>query len=255
LEKDAQIKFKMTIFPGALIEQLRGVQHLAILTGAGTSAESGVPTFRDAQSGLWAQYNPQELATPLAFQTNPQLVWDWYQWRRKLIAQVNPNPGHFALAKMQAIFHQITLITQNVDGLHQRAGSQNVIELHGNILRDKCFDCNAAIKTAPPVTKSTPRCPLCGGLARPDVVWFGEFLDSDNLNLARKAAQNCDVFLSIGTSTVVQPAASLPVIAGKNNAVLVEINTQPTPVTRLATYVLQGPSGEILPQLFDKMVN
>jgi len=245
----------MTIFPDALIEQLRGTQHLAILTGAGTSAESGVPTFRDAQSGLWAQYNPQELATPLAFQTNPQLVWDWYQWRRELIAQVSPNPGHLALAKMQEIFHQITLITQNVDDLHQRAGSQNVIELHGNILRDKCFDCNAAIKTAPPATKSIPRCPLCGGLARPDVVWFGEFLDSDNLNLARKAAQNCDVFLSIGTSTVVQPAASLPVIAGKNNAVLVEINTQPTPVTRLAAYVLQGPSGEILPQLLDKIAN
>ncbi len=245
----------MISFPGELIEQLRGAQHIAILTGAGTSAESGVPTFRDGQSGLWAQYNPQELATPFAFQTNPQLVWDWYQWRRELIAQVSPNPGHFALAEMQAIFHHITLISQNVDGLHQRAGSQNVIELHGNILRDKCFNCDAAFKAAPPAKKSIPRCPRCGGLARPDVVWFGESLDSDKLNLAWEAAQNCDVFLSIGTSTVVQPAASLPVNAGENGAVLIEINPQPTPVTRLAAYVLQGPSGEILPQLLDKIAN
>jgi len=241
----------MRFIPAALIEQLRTTQHLAILTGAGTSAESGIHTFREEQTGFWAQYNPQELATPEAFQTNPQLVWDWYQWRRELIAQAQPNPGHFALAKMQAAFPQFTLVTQNVDGLHQRAGSQNVIELHGNIMRDKCFDCDVAIKTKSPLTKAIACCPHCGGLARPDVVWFGEILNPDNLSLAWNTAQDCDTFLSIGTSSVVQPAASLPVTAQENGAVLVEINPMQTPVTRLADFVLQLPSGEILPQLLD----
>ncbi len=243
----------MTASPNALIEQVRIAQHITVLTGAGISAESGVPTFRDAQSGLWAQYDPQELATPQAFQTNSQLVWNWYQWRRALISQVSPNPGHFALAEMQAISHQITIITQNVDGLHQQAGSQNVIELHGNIFRDKCFDCNTPIEAVSPATKEISRCTSCGGLARPDVVWFGEILHSDNLSMALDAAHNCSLFLSIGTSSAVQPAASIPVIARENGAVLVEINPKPTPITRFADYVLQCYSGEILPQLLNMM--
>lgn len=243
----------MNVIPNALIEQLRNAQHITVLTGAGTSAESGVPTFRDAQSGLWAQYNPQELATPRAFQTNPQLVWDWYQWRRALISHVIPNPGHLALAKMQAFFPQITLITQNVDGLHQQAGSQNVIEIHGNIFRDKCFDCNSPIKTVSPNTKAIPRCSSCGGLARPDVVWFEENLQPDILNMSLEAAHYCSVFFSIGTSSAVQPAASIPIIAHENGAVIVEINLNPTLITPLSDYVLQSPSGEILPQLLEIM--
>lgn len=243
----------MNSIPGALIKKLRSTKHLAVLTGAGTSSESGVPTFREAQTGLWEQYNPQELATRQAFKNNPQLVWDWYQWRRKLIIEADPNPGHFALAEMQTISQQFTLITQNVDGLHQRAGSQNVVELHGNLMLDKCFDCSTPTTKEPPLTIRVFNCPRCWGLVRPDVVWFGEDLDPDNLSLALKTAKNCDTFISIGTSAVVEPAASLPSIAKENGAVLVEINPDSTPVTELADYVLKGPSGEILPQLVDQM--
>jgi NAD-dependent deacetylase len=244
----------MAVIPYALIVRLRTAEQITVLSGAGTSAESGVPTFRDAQSGLWAQYDPQELASSRAFQTNPQLVWDWYQWRRAMISKVSPNAGHFALVEMETIFPHFNLITQNVDGLHQQAGSQNVIELHGNILRDRCFDCNIAIEAVSPTAKAISRCTSCGGLARPDVVWFGEVLHPDNLSGAWEAANNCDVFFSIGTSTVVQPAAALPIMARKNGALLVEINPNSTPVTHLADFVLQSSSGEILPQLLDTIL-
>ena len=245
------------ISPG-LVDRLRDARHVTALTGAGTSAESGVPTFRDAQTGLWARYRPEDLATPEAFRTNPQLVWDWYQWRRGLVSEAEPNPGHYALAEIESCITQhgssFTLITQNVDGLHQRVGSQNVIELHGNIMRSKCFDCNwpaGAIVHLHEAGKGVPHCSRCGGLLRPDVVWFGESLPPDALQTAWEAAENCDVFFSIGTSAVVQPAASLPIIARQNGAVLVEVNPSPTLLTRLATYVLQEPSGEVLPALVD----
>ncbi len=160
--------------PDELLEALRAARHLAVLTGAGVSAESGVPTFRDAQAGLWARYDPSELATPQAFRHNPKLVWDWYQWRRELVSKAAPNAGHLALAQLESRCSQqgtrFTLITQNVDGLHQRAGSQNIIELHGNLWRTKCFLEDRVVEAWPPTDEAPPRCPRCGGLLRPDVV-------------------------------------------------------------------------------------
>lgn len=223
---------------------------MAVLTGAGVSAESGVPTFRDAQTGLWAQYRPEDLATPRAFERNPRLVWEWYAWRRNLVAGAKPNPAHTTLAKMQTRFSQYHLITQNVDGLHQRAGSRDVIELHGNIARTKCFDEGTVVATWPDTGDVPPRCPHCGGLLRPDVVWFEESLPQAEMERALRAARTCDLFLSIGTSTVVYPAASLPFEALHTGATVVEINPEPTPFTDDAHFVLPGAAGEVLPELW-----
>ncbi len=226
--------------------------HIAVLTGAGVSAESGVPTFRDAQTGLWAKYRPEELATPDAFRRNPKLVWEWYAWRRERVAQADPNPGHLALAEMESRVPQFTLVTQNVDGLHRRAGSRNVIELHGNITRTKCFREDVVVETWADTGEVPPRCPRCGGLLRPDVVWFGESLPAepaDALEAAIEASRSCAVFFSMGTSSVVEPAASLPYEALRRGAVVVEINPAETPLTPRATFVLRGPAGEVLPKL------
>lgn len=235
--------------PPDLINSLQQAKHVFVLTGAGTSAESGVPTFREAQTGLWAQYNAEELATPQAFRRNPALVWEWYEWRRGLVTNAAPNPGHVALAQMAQHVPQFTLITQNVDGLHQQAGSENVIELHGNIMRTKCFEMGHIVSSWPETDEIPPRCPRCDSLLRPDVVWFGEGLPLDALSTAVTAAQTCDIFFSIGTSGLVQPAASLPVQAIRNGHVTVEINPHPTPITRQVSYALAGPSGEVLPAL------
>lgn len=235
--------------PLDLIHRLRQAKHVAVLTGAGISAESGVPTFRDAQTGLWATYSPEELATPQAFRRNPKLVWEWYAWRRELVSQAQPNPGHVALAELERCVPAFTLITQNVDGLHQRAGSHNVIELHGNINRTKCFKEGIIVDAWPPTTETPPPCPRCGSYLRPDVVWFGENLPPQALEAAVAAAHTCDVFLSIGTSGIVHPAASLPFYALQTGATLVEINPDETPLTSSANYVLTGPAGQILPEL------
>jgi NAD-dependent deacetylase len=236
-----------------LINQLSTAQRVVVLTGAGISQESGLRTFRDAQTGLWAQYKPHELASPEAFRRDPKLVWDWYAWRREAIKAVRPNPGHYALVEMEKHVPGFTLITQNVDGLHRMAGSQNVLELHGNIRRVRCADCYTFTETYPESwgddSESVPRCQVCGGLLRPDVVWFGESLPRDQLEAAVTASRSCDVFFSIGTSGVVQPAASLGFAAHNRGAVVVEINAEPTPLTSKANFVLQGRSGEILPQL------
>jgi NAD-dependent deacetylase len=240
-------------FPEALLDQLSGAAHVAVLTGAGISAESGVPTFREAQTGLWARYDPEQLATPEAFQNTPQLVWDWYAWRRRLVAGVAPNPAHFALAEMARRVPRLTLITQNVDGLHQRAGSQDVIELHGNIARLKCFDCNSPVAASEideqEASRAVPHCTYCHGLLRPDVVWFGEMLPAGALNRAFAAARSCDLFFSIGTAALVQPAASLPSQAFSQGTPTVEINPMSTPLTPAMTYVLPGPAGVVLPRL------
>lgn len=235
--------------PPKLIETLHSAQHVAILAGAGVSAESNIPTFRDAQTGLWAKYSPEELATPQAFQRNPKLVWDWYAWRRELVAQANPNPGHLALAELEQRVPQFTLITQNVDGLHRRAGSRNVIELHGNLNRIKCFDEGDIIDPWPETEQVPPPCPRCGGYLRPDVVWFGEMLPPGALEAAFEAAAACDVFLSIGTSGLVQPAASLPIAALREGAVVAEVNPDTTMLTSQMSHVLRGPAGEVLPEL------
>jgi NAD-dependent protein deacetylase/lipoamidase len=238
----------MTV-PVELIRQLAAARRVTVLTGAGVSAESGVPTFRDARTGLWAKFKPEELATPQAFRRNPRLVWEWYDWRRQRVAGVQPNPAHRALAEMEHRFPQFRLVTQNVDGLHQRAGSRNVIELHGNITRTKCFDEGTVISSWPDTGDVPPKCPHCGGLLRPDVVWFEEPMPEAEMEQATVASTHCDVFLSIGTSTVVYPAASLPFEALRSGATVVEINPQPTPFTSEAHYALAGAAGVVLPQL------
>ena len=193
-----------------LIDRLRRARSVAVLTGAGVSAESGIPTFRDAQTGLWARYDPHDLATPEAFERNPRLVWEWYEHRRALVAAAAPNPAHLALAELERRYANFTLITQNVDGLHRRAGSRNVVELHGDITRTKCFGEERAIESWPASAEAPPPCPHCGGPLRPDVVWFGESLPPDAWQQAVDAARTSDVFLCIGTSGVVHPAAALP---------------------------------------------
>ena len=240
-------------FPSEIIEILKSSQRVAVLTGAGISAESGVPTFREAQTGLWSRFDPAELATPQAFHQNPKLVWEWYTWRRELISRAQPNPGHYALAEMETIFSDFTLITQNVDGLHRLAGSHATIELHGDISRTKCSFENQIISDWPETDAIPPYCPHCGELLRPDVVWFGESLPTEPLEAAFEAASSCQVFLSIGTSALVEPAASLPFVALRNEAAIIEINPQETPLTPLASYSYHHPAGEALPELVSEM--
>lgn len=228
---------------------LRGAQRIAVLTGAGISAESGVPTFR-GEHGLWRQFRAEELATPEAFARDPKLVWEWYDWRRGLIAKVEPNSGHQTLAKWETIFTKFSLITQNVDGLHRRAGSRNVLELHGNIWNMRCTkEGTLSENLESPLEEIPPRCAKCSSLLRPDVVWFGEPLDPDILARAGETCSLCRVMLVIGTSAFVQPAASLPLRAAETGAMLIEINPAPTPLTHFADISLQGKAGEILPQI------
>ncbi len=232
---------------------LRDARRVCVLTGAGISAESGIPTFRDAQQGLWASYDPMQLATPEGFAEDPELVWRWYESRRESIRSAQPNPGHYALAELASRVRALTLVTQNVDGLHQRAGSTNVIEYHGNILRDRCTVEQRVVDRAgdedEPGTPSLPRCAGCGALLRPDVVWFGELIPQQALLLADAAAAECDLFLSVGTSSLVYPAAGLAESALRAAACVIEINPNPTDLSRRAEVVLRGPSGELLPAL------
>jgi NAD-dependent deacetylase len=238
--------------PPRLIEIIHSSQKLVVLTGAGISSESGVPTFRDAQTGLWAQFKPEELATPEAFLKNPKKVWEWYAYRREKISQVKPNPGHFALAELEKRIPHFTLITQNVDGLHKQAGSRNIIELHGNIHRTKCFKEEVVVESWGETEEIPPRCPHCGGMLRPDVVWFGEPLPIQAFQEAIEASQSCDLFFSVGTSSLVYPAASLPYEALQHGAKVIEINPEETELTPHAHYFLRGPSGKILPALVEK---
>lgn len=240
------------LFSAELQTKLRSAHHITIMTGAGISAESGIPTFRDAQTGLWSKYDPQELATPQAFLRNPKLVWNWYAWRRELIARVKPNAGHFALVQLQELVPKFTLITQNIDGLHEAAGSTDLIELHGNIARTKCFDEGRIINAWPETAETPPRCPHCGGMLRPDVVWFNESLPEKAIHQAYSASQTCDLFFSIGTSALVQPAASLAHEARLSGATLVEINLEPTPLTSYANFVFHGSAAILLPALIQQ---
>jgi NAD-dependent deacetylase len=221
---------------------------VAVLTGAGVSAESGVPTFR-GESGLWRDFRPEQLATPEAFHHDPALVWEWYDWRRGLISSCTPNRAHETLAEMETTLPDFTLITQNVDGLHQAAGNRNVLELHGNIWRVRCTDCGRVTEEhRGPLPKIPPHCSNCGKLLRPDVIWFGESLPPQVLEAAWAAASRCRLMLVIGTSAVVQPAASLPLVALRNGAHLVEVNPAETPLSHHAQEVLRGPAAEMLPE-------
>jgi NAD-dependent deacetylase len=241
------------MFSTELLRALNGARHIVASTGAGISAESGVPTFRDAQTGLWSKFRPEELATPEAFLRNPKTVWDWYAWRRELVARAEPNPGHRALVTLEARVPRFTLITQNVDGLHRRAGSRSVLELHGNIMQTKCFSEGNLVSEWEDTGETPPRCPACNGLLRPNVVWFGEALPTDTLEQALVASRSCDLFLSIGTSTAVAPASSLPFEAHAAGAIVVEINPDTTPLTRQAAHVLRGAAGAILPLLVEAL--
>ncbi|GAB4537949.1 MAG: NAD-dependent deacylase [Anaerolineales bacterium] len=239
----------MTNFPADLISLLKKCERIALLTGAGVSQESGLRTFRDSQDGLWAQYQPEDLATPEAFARNPKLVWDWYAFRREAIKGARPNPGHYAIAEMEKLYPRFTLITQNVDGLHRMAGSVSLLELHGNILRVRCSACGKYADDWRDDSESIPLCETCGEALRPDVVWFGEELPAAELQNAIAAARDCQVFFSVGTSGVVYPAAALARAAKSAGAVVVEINAESTPLTPHVDFAFHGKSGEILPDL------
>jgi NAD-dependent deacetylase len=228
-------------------------KSVCLLTGSGISAESGIPTFR-GKEGLWKTYRAEQLATFNAFIQDPKLVWEWYDWRRGIIASKEPNEGHLALAEWEELFPNFALITQNIDGLHQRAGSKNVIELHGNIWKHRCVEENTITENHDvPLDKIPPHCEKCGALLRPHVVWFGESLDGSILHNSFQLSSSCDVMFSIGTSSVVQPAASLPLSASEAGAKVIEINPDPTPLTGMADFSFRAKSGEFLPVLNEKL--
>jgi NAD-dependent deacetylase len=237
-------------FPASLIRYLRAARKIVVLTGAGISAESGLPTFRDALTGLWSKFKPEELATVEAFKRNPKLVWDWYAMRRSQALSAEPNAGHIAIAQIEKRAPHFLLITQNVDGLHARAGSQKFVELHGNLQRAVCFENNCSSDKFDLING---RCLNCGCNLRPDVVWFGEMLPAEALAVANRATEECDVFFSIGTSSQVYPAAELWQIAAQCGAVVVEINKDATPLTAKADYSFLGRAGEILPLLIGQV--
>ena len=230
---------------------LKNAKSIAVLTGAGISAESGVPTFR-SEDGLWRKFSASELANPEAFRTNPRLVWEWYGWRRGEMLKAEPNPGHLALVRLEKRAPDFTLITQNVDNLHRRAGSQKVLEIHGNIFRNRCTACDhkepdESHEFADP--NPLPVCGRCGAPARVDVVWFGEQLPYKELTESMAASERCDVFISAGTSAVVYPAAHFPELAKRTGAILIEVNLEPTPLSALADFSFMGKTGELLPLL------
>ena len=241
--------------------RLRQAQALVVLTGAGISKESGMPTFREAREGLWARYDPQQIATPAAFAANPKLVWDWYEYRRQMLRDIKPNPGHYAIASLEKLLPHVAVVTQNIDGLHQAAGSADVITLHGNITRNKCSANCQGDPTLIDVNvfqwdreAGPPACPHCGKPVRPDVVWFNELLPRAVIDRAFTLSMSADVMLVVGTSGVVQPAASLPYYAKRhNNTFIIDVNPAPDEIIPLADLFLDGPSGQVLPQVVQAM--
>ncbi|MCJ7663254.1 MAG: NAD-dependent deacylase [Desulfobacterales bacterium] len=239
-------------FSTSVIAVFDPAKKIVVLTGAGISAESGVPTFR-GEDGLWRRYRAEELATLAAFQANPKLVWEWYDWRRGIINRAEPNPGHRAIAEMEQIFPHFSLITQNVDGLHRRAGTTRLIEIHGNLWQLRCVregqmheDYRCPLPVIPPLC-------ACGALLRPHVIWFGESLDQGNLARAYALIEECDLLLVVGTSAVVQPVASFPLMAKQAGAFVLEVNREPTPLSSIADASFYGKAGEILPALLEEI--
>ena len=245
-----------------LLNTLRTAKHVVVFTGAGVSAESGIPTFRDALTGLWEKFDAKELATPDAFRRNPALVWGWYEWRRMRVLRAQPNPGHLAIASLAERVPRLTLITQNVDDLHERAGSRDVLHLHGSLNRPFCFVCRlpAVYPDGIPVEPDggrrlePPRC-KCGGRIRPGVVWFGESLPAIEWDAANDAVNQCDAFLCIGTSSLVQPAARLTTMAIQRGVVTIQVNPNPTSLDDQVTINLPGPAGQVLPKLIETIWN
>lgn len=234
---------------------VQAARRLAVFTGAGVSAESGIPTFRDALTGLWARFDPEQLATEAAFRADPSTVWRWYAERRAAIAAAQPNAAHRAIAALEGRGPRVSVVTQNIDGLHARAGSHEVLELHGNILRVKCLEgCGNPERIEPAFDwradpREPPPCPRCGAPLRPDVVWFGELLPPDVFSRAERAALRCDLMLVVGTSALVHPAAGLPLLARQAGARIAVVNPQDTPIDALADHVLRGSAATVLPEL------
>ncbi|MEE8209458.1 MAG: NAD-dependent deacylase [bacterium] len=231
-----------------IIDALRKARSVVVLTGAGVSAESGVPTFR-GQEGLWRNYNPQELATPEAFNKDPTLVWEWYDWRRGLIAPLEPNPAHLAIAELEKRSPSFLLITQNIDGLHKKGGSKQMLELHGNIWNVRCVAEGYVTENHDVPLQNIPPMCSCGAMLRPHIVWFGESLDPHILHQSLQAIEACDFLIVAGTSAVVQPSASFPIMARERGATVLEVNIEPTPISSLVNGSLFGKAGELLPQL------
>lgn len=245
----------------------RSARRVAVLSGAGISAESGVPTFREVQQGLWEQFSAQDLATPEAFEEDPALVWTWYRWRQSLIQAVDPNPGHLALARWQQALAEaggrLSISTQNVDDLHERAGAEVLAHLHGSIAAHRCTGCGTPAQLpAPdwdgfevaPQAEEPPSCEHCAdGLIRPDIVWFGEMLPMDAFDATMEAIRAADLVLVVGTSGIVQPAAGLPLLALERGTPLVEVNPEETELSETMDFVLRGPSGRILPALLERI--
>lgn len=250
---------EMISLPRQVLDRLRRAKHIAILTGAGVSAESGIPTFRDKLVGLWETFDPAELATPDAFRRDPALVWGWYEWRRVKVLRAQPNAAHRAIAAMAKLLPKLTLITQNVDDLHERAGSCNVLHLHGELSKPYCERCRdpyvlpSGIPEIPPQGRriEPPDCPRCSSRIRPGVVWFGEGLPAAPWQSGVNAVRNCDVFLSIGTSAIVQPAASLIEMATQVGSFAIQVNPNPTEVDDIVSCSLEGPAGKIIPEVLE----
>jgi NAD-dependent deacetylase len=237
---------------GLLKEKLAAAGAITVLTGAGLSADSGVPTFRGAD-GLWRNFRAEDLATPQAFERDPRLVWEWYNWRRELIASKQPNTAHLALAELEGRCRDFWLITQNVDGLHRNAGSRKLSEIHGNIWNVRCTGCGVVEENRDVPISILPSCPHCKSLLRPHIVWFGEPLFADDLDTCSRVLKQCDVLLIIGTSGVVYPAAGFASIAKEAGACVAEINLNPTPQSALVDVSLQGRAKDIVPLLLDPL--
>ncbi len=233
------------------IDRISSAKTIVFFTGAGISAESGIPVFR-GKDGIWNKLKPEELANFNAFLKNPEMVWEWYNHRKKIIHDSKPNAAHLSIAELQNYLPKVIVITQNIDNLHRRAGSKIIYELHGNIERNYCVNCHKFYNREIDLMYGIPKCE-CGGLIRPDVVWFGEFLPENQLNSAEKAAENCDVFFIVGTTGVVYPAASLVYTAKENGAYLIEVNIEKTEISYLANESYFDKAGEILPAIIEKL--
>lgn len=240
-------------FNSKFLEKLSNARSLVFFTGAGISAESGIATFR-GKDGLWNKLKPEELANFDAFMANPEMVWEWYNYRRNIVNETGPNNAHKAIKELEEYYNSVTVVTQNVDNLHTRAGSKHIYELHGNIERNYCIECNTFLADKEiKMKEKIPSCSLCGGLVRPDVVWFGEFLPEDQFNGGRNAAESCDICFVVGTSAVVYPAAHIPISAKRNGAYLVEVNIEETDLSYQTDISFFGKAGEILPAIVKKV--